>query len=240
MNPNEHGKRVSGLFDNIAGWYDFLNHFLSAGLDLYWRRRLVRTVRPGPTGTVLDLAAGTLDVSREILRQHPQSRVLAMDFSRAMLCQGKKKIPRQPAIMPAQADGRSLPLPDACVDTVTIAFGIRNILPRADAYREILRVLAPQGRLCILEFGTGQARIWQGLYNFYLGTVLPRIGRFFSRNPAAYQYLADTIRAFPDARTLAGELRDAGFESVSYQALSSGIVYIHVGQKRHPGQDARS
>lgn len=231
MNPNEHGKRVSGLFDNIAAWYDFLNHFLSAGQDVYWRYRLVRFVRPGPTGKVLDLAAGTLDVSREILRQHPGLRVLGMDFSRAMLRKGTGKVTGSTAILPVQADGRSLPLPDGCVDTVTIAFGIRNILPRTDAYREILRVLAPGGRLCILEFGTGQARIWQGLYNFYLGTVLPRIGRFFSKNPEAYQYLADTIRAFPHARSLAGELQAAGFAQVSYQALSSGIVYIHVARK---------
>jgi demethylmenaquinone methyltransferase/2-methoxy-6-polyprenyl-1,4-benzoquinol methylase len=232
LHPNEHGKRVSGLFDNIAAWYDFLNHFLSVGQDVYWRRRLVRFVRPGARGAVLDLAAGTLDVSREVLRQHPGLRVLGMDFSRAMLGRGKAKIGDHPAIFPVQADGRLLPLPDACVDTVTIAFGIRNILPRSDAYAEILRVLAPGGRLCILEFGTGQARIWRGLYNFYLGTVLPRVGQFFSKNPEAYQYLADTIRLFPDARSLARELRDAGFAEVSYQPLSSGIVYIHVAQKQ--------
>ena len=231
MNPNEHGKRVSGLFDNIATWYDFLNHFLSLGQDIYWRNRLVRTVRPGATGTVLDLAAGTLDVSREILRQHPGLKVLSMDFSRPMLARGQKKVAGLPAIFPIQADGRLLPLPGGCVDAVTIAFGIRNILPRTDAYSEILRVLAPGGRLCILEFGTGQARIWQGAYNFYLGTVLPRIGRFFSKNPEAYQYLADTILAFPNASVLAGELRDAGFDQVGYQALSSGIVYIHVARK---------
>lgn len=231
MNPREHGKRVSGLFDNIAGWYDFLNHFLSAGQDLYWRYRLVQTVRTGATRRILDLAAGTLDVSRELVRQHPDQTVLALDFSRAMLCQGKTKITRQPAIFPVQADGRSLPLPDACVDAVTIAFGIRNILPRPDAYREILRVLAPGGRLCILEFGAGQTRIWRGLYNFYLGVILPQIGRFFSRNAEAYQYLADTIRAFPEARVLARELLDAGFATVSYQPLCSGIVYMHVASK---------
>lgn len=231
MHPSDHGKRVSSLFDNIAAWYDFLNHFLSAGQDVYWRRRLVRFVRPGSTGRVLDLAAGTLDVSREILRQHPAQRVLSVDFSRAMLGRGKAKIGDHPAIFPVQADGRRLPLPDECVDAVTIAFGIRNILPRGDAYREILRVLTPGGRLCILEFGTGQARIWRGLYNFYLGTVLPRIGRFFSKNPDAYQYLADTIRLFPDARALATELLDAGFGRVCHQALCSGIVYIHVAQK---------
>ena len=231
MNPNEHGKRVSSLFDNIATWYDFLNHFLSLGQDIYWRYRLVRSLRTGSMGAVLDLAAGTLDVSREILRRHPALKVLSMDFSRAMLYSGKKKIANQPLIFPVQADGRALPLPDGCVDAVTIAFGIRNILPRTEAYSEILRVLAPGGRLCILEFGTGQARIWQGAYNFYLGKVLPRIGRFFSKNPEAYQYLADTILAFPHASALAKELRSAGFDKVGYQALSSGIVYIHVAQK---------
>ena len=231
MNPNEHGRRVSGLFDNIAGWYDFLNHFLSAGQDIYWRRRLVRYLRAGSTGSVLDLAAGTLDVSREIRRQHPELRVLSLDFSRPMLCRGKSKIAGDPSILPVQADGRALPLPDGCVDTVTIAFGIRNILPRTDAYREIFRVLAPGGRLCILEFGTGKARIWRGLYNFYLGTVLPHIGRFFSKNPEAYQYLADTILAFPDARALAEELANAGFDRVGSQPLCSGIVYIHVADK---------
>lgn len=231
MNPHDHGKRVSGLFDNIAAWYDFLNHFLSAGQDIYWRRRLVRYVRPGANRTVLDLAAGTLDVSREIRRQFPELGVLSLDFSRPMLCRGKAKITSERAILPVQADGRILPLPDGCVDSVTIAFGIRNILPRTDAYREILRVLAPGGRLCILEFGTGKARIWQGLYNSYLGTVLPRIGRFFSKNPEAYQYLADTILAFPDSRALAAELVRAGFDQVGCQALSSGIVYIHVARK---------
>lgn len=208
-----------------------MNHALSAGLDIVWRRRLVRHLRPGKTGRVLDLAAGTLDVSREILRQHPSLDVLALDFSRPMLCQGKKKLNFNASIFPVQADGRALPLPDSSVDSVTIAFGIRNIRPRADAYQEIFRVLAPGGRLCILEFGTGQARIWRGAYNVYLSRILPGIGRFFSRDPQAYQYLAETILAFPQARELANELREAGFAQVGYHALCSGIVYIHVAQK---------
>lgn len=231
MNPNEHGKHVAGLFDGIAGWYDFLNHFLSLGLDRSWRKSLVATVRPGPAGRMLDLAAGTLDVSREILRRYPTQRILALDFSRPMLRKGVGKIEPGEPIFPVQADGRALPLPDACVDTVTIAFGIRNILPRDQAYAEILRVLTPGGRLCILEFGTGQARIWGGLYNFYLTHVLPRIGRLFSRDPQAYRYLADTITAFPPARELAGELRDAGFATVGYHPLCSGIIYVHVAEK---------
>ena len=119
----------------------------------------------------------------------------------------------------------------ACAQRARRPVTAGNLRQAINAYREILRVLAPGGRLCILEFGTGKARIWQGMYNFYLGTVLPRIGRFFSKNPEAYQDLADTILAFPDARALAAELAQAGFDQIGYQALSSGIVYIHVGRK---------
>lgn len=231
MNPEAHSKKVSTLFDNIAGWYDFLNHFLSMGQDLYWRKRLVATIHFGSTGNILDLAAGTLDVSLAIAHQKSAKQIFAVDFSRSMLHKGQQKIHNAHNIMPIQGDGRFLPLPDHCVDTVTIAFGIRNILPRTDAYKEILRILAPGGRLCILEFGTGQTQIWKGLYNFYLHWILPKVGVFFSKDPEAYQYLADTITAFPQARTLAQELLDAGFSKVLYQPLSSGIVYIHIAQK---------
>jgi demethylmenaquinone methyltransferase/2-methoxy-6-polyprenyl-1,4-benzoquinol methylase len=233
LNAREHGRKVAGLFDNIAGWYDFLNHFLSAGQDIYWRYRLVHGVRMKETGRILDLAAGTLDVSLEILRQHPGARVLAMDFSRPMLVQGKDKITKKKGnqLHLAQADGRSLPLPDASVDCVTIAFGIRNILPRREAYEEILRVLVPGGRLCILEFGTGRTRIWKGLYNVYLNRVLPLIGRVVSRDPSAYKYLADTITGFPAAGELAEELYQAGFSRVQYAPMCSGIVYLHTAEK---------
>jgi len=236
LNTREHGRKVAGLFDSIARWYDFLNHFLSAGQDIYWRYRLVHGVRMGKTGRILDLAAGTLDVSLEILRQHPGARVLAMDFSRAMLVQGKGKVPEkfENQLHLAQADGRLLPLPDASVDCVTIAFGIRNILPRREAYEEIMRVLAPGGRLCILEFGTGRTRIWKGVYNLYLNRILPLIGRVVSRDSTAYQYLADTIIGFPSARELAGELYDAGFSRVHFAPMCSGIVYLHTAEKEGP------
>lgn len=232
MNPDAHGSKVANLFDNIAGWYDFLNHFLSLGLDVYWRQRLVKMVRPGPTGRVLDLAAGTLDVSIALVRKNLADQVLAVDFSRSMLQKGQSKLGAYAGIWPIQGDGRFLPLPDQSVDTVTIAFGIRNILPRSAAYAEILRVLVPGGRLCILEFGTAQTRIWKGIYNFYLQWILPKIGFFLSRDPQAYQYLAETITAFPQAPILARELVDAGFDRVGYQPLSSGIVYLHVAQKK--------
>jgi len=113
----------------------------------------------------------------------------------------------------------------------TIAFGIRNILPREDAYKEFFRVLKPGARLCILEFGTGSKRVWKGLYNFYLDKLLPFIGDRISGDPGAYRYLAESIKTFPDERALATEMVNAGFERVYHVPMMSGIVYLHVGEK---------
>jgi len=232
----EHGKRVADMFGRIAGWYDFLNHALSGGQDIYWRYRLARAARPEPGGLILDLAAGTMDVSVELLRQYPGCKVAALDFSLPMLENGKaKKLGkgRGERIFPVQADGRNLPLPDSCMAAATIAFGIRNILPREAAYAEFLRVLKPGARLCILEFGTGSKRVWKGLYNFYLDKVLPFLGDRISGDPGAYRYLAETIKSFPDERALGEELLEAGFERVYNVPMMSGIVYLHVA--RAPG-----
>ena len=241
--PCGHARSVSGMFGRIADWYDLLNRVLSGGLDMYWRHRLVRHVTPGPTGRVLDLAAGTLDVSLEIMRQHPGVRVPALDFCRPMLQRGRGKLFGETAraIWPVTADGRRLPLADASVDCVTIAFGIRNIVPRAEAFAEILRVLVPGGRLCVLEFGTGKTPVWRGLYNFYLNRLLPLVGKAVSGDAGAYRYLADTIMAFPTADELAGEMTAAGFGRVFHLPLTSGIVRLHVAEKpRSGGVDRRA
>lgn len=237
----EHGKRVADMFGRIAGWYDFLNHALSGCQDMYWRYRLAKAARPKPGGTVLDLAAGTMDVSVELLKQYPTCRVAALDFALPMLENGKaKKLRdgREERIYPVQADGRALPLPASSMAAATIAFGIRNILPREDAYKEFYRVLKPGARLCILEFGTGSKRVWKGLYNFYLDKLLPFIGDRISGDPGAYRYLAETIKTFPDERALSQELLDAGFERVYSVPMMSGIVYLHVGEK--PAKKARA
>jgi demethylmenaquinone methyltransferase/2-methoxy-6-polyprenyl-1,4-benzoquinol methylase len=236
----DHGRAVARMFGRIAGWYDFLNHFLSLGQDVYWRFRLVRFIRlddgkgqADPAPLVLDLAAGTLDVSLAILKRFTTARVLALDFSLPMLLHGRRKIKAADAgrIACVLADGRTLPLPGESVSAATIAFGIRNIVPRSEAHAEILRVLKPGGRYLILEFGSGRERIWRGVYNFYLNRVLPLIGRIVSKDQGAYAYLAETIAAFPAAPDLARELLDAGFARVYYQPLLSGIVYIHVAEK---------
>ena len=228
-----HGRQVAAMFGRIAGWYDFLNHALSLGLDIYWRWRLARAARPAPGGVVLDLAAGTLDVSLALCRQYPDVRVAAVDFALPMLTRGQRKLAGGlgQRILPVQGDGRRLPLPDESVSAATIAFGIRNIRPRQAAHQEVLRVLKPGGRFCILEFGTGRRKVWGGLYNFYLDSVLPALGRLVSGDHAAYRYLAETIRQFPDERQLARELLDAGYARVFHVAMLSGIVYLHVAEK---------
>lgn len=233
--PAEHGRDVAAMFGRIAPWYDFLNRLLSFGLDRHWRNRLVSRSILCSTNRVLDLAAGTLDVSQQISRRHAAASVLAMDFSLPMLRRGAQKMHRS-AYLAVCANAVSLPLPAESVDSVSLAFGIRNIVPRSAAFAEVIRVLVPGGRLCILEFGSGQARIWGGVYNFYLRQILPRVGRMVSKDGLAYGYLAQTIQAFPTAERLAEELQQAGFEGVAFERLSSGIVYLHTAEKP---QDSR-
>lgn len=230
----DHGRQVASMFGRIAGWYDFLNHFLSLGLDILWRGRLVDHLalpadRPS---RLLDLAAGTLDVSLEAASRHPRCFVAAADFCLPMLLEGRRKLEDGGRrISPVQADGRALPFANARFDAASIAFGIRNIRPRREAFEELLRVLKPGGRLCVLEFGSGRHPILGGLYNLYLNRLLPVVGRVFSKDSGAYRYLADTILEFPDAPALAAEMRRAGFVRVDWESLSFGIVVVHVGVK---------
>lgn len=224
------------MFGRIAPGYDLLNRLLSGGLDILWRRRLVRAVQPRNTGRVLDLAAGTLDVALALAQHHHGLRVLALDFCLPMLQAGlpkrNKAVPSvRRAVKPVAADAFYLPLADGCVDAVTVAFGLRNMLPRVDALREMHRVLAPGGSVHVLEFGSARKRVWWGLYNMYLTHVLPFIGGIISGDKGAYDYLARTVTEFPQAEELAGEMAEAGFCDVTWQKWSGGIVFLHTGRK---------
>jgi demethylmenaquinone methyltransferase / 2-methoxy-6-polyprenyl-1,4-benzoquinol methylase len=229
---NDHGRKVERLFSRITRWYDVLNHLLSFGIDIYWRYRLVRLIPGGEEPRVLDLAAGTMDVAREIHRRRPNARVVAADFCLPMLKRGAGKLHRLAPIHPVCADGLALPFRDESFDAVSIAFGIRNIIPRTTALEEIHRVLRPGGRLCVLEFGSAKKRILRGAYNLYLKIILPTIGRLVSSDKEAYSYLAETVMDFPDEEEFGKELVDSGFERFYYLPLTAGIVYIHVGRKR--------
>ena len=229
-----HAAKVSGLFARIVKWYDPLNRLLSLGLDQGWRKCLADAVLPGQAEgkRVLDLAAGTLDVTLAVRKRHPAAQVLAMDFCPPMLVHGQKKLSGEDKdfVLSVGADARALPLPDACMDGLTMAFGIRNIAPRSASFAEMARVLKPRGRACILEFGTGKTRIWLGIYNFYLKRILPVVGRL-SGDPGAYAYLARSIIEFPSADALSDEMRAAGFKRIYHIPLCSGIVCLHVAEK---------
>jgi demethylmenaquinone methyltransferase/2-methoxy-6-polyprenyl-1,4-benzoquinol methylase len=221
------------MFSRIARFYDLLNHLLSLGFDRHWRSVLARRALEKGGATALDLAAGTLDVSLALRRLQPKIIVAAVDFCPAMLTHGRRKLTRENIrrVLPVAADAKHLPVRTSFADCLTMAFGIRNILPRQAAYAEILRALRPGGRACILEFGSGRERIWGGLYNFYLNVILPRIGRMISRDRAAYSYLAESICAFPTAQELERELLEAGFARDWHHKLTSGVVCLHVAEK---------
>lgn len=228
------------MFGRIAHGYDAANRVLSFGVDSLWRRTLCRNVEksfaPGSRRRVLDLAAGTLDVSFALVRSVPGVEVLALDFCLPMLQRGREKLRASGAfeksrITLACGNGLELPLSDNAVDAVTVSFGLRNMLPRAKAVSEAFRVLVPGGEFHILEFGSARGRLWGGLYNVYLTRVLPFFGGLITGDTEAYSYLARTITGFPEAGALGAELEAAGFTDVRWQRLWGGIVYLHTGKK---------
>lgn len=217
------------MFGRIAGVYDLLNHLLSFGIDRSWRRKLAE-LAPDDS-RLLDLAAGTLDVALALQKAKPRAAILAMDFCLPMLQEGMAKLSGESRILLCAGDALTLPLPDNSVDGITIAFGIRNIHPREYALSEMLRVLRPGGRICVLEFGSARERILGGVYNLYLRALLPVIGRVIARDRGAYSYLARTILEFPTAPEFAAQMTGAGFESVQFRKLTGGIVCLHWGEK---------
>ncbi|MDR1945942.1 MAG: ubiquinone/menaquinone biosynthesis methyltransferase [Desulfovibrio sp.] len=236
FSPDSDAASVRRLFALIARAYDPLNSILSFGLDAGWRKKLADSLYPMPSGRdgrILDIAAGTLEVSMVLAERFPEHEIAALDFCLPMLLRGKKKAMKQRGdkIRLLSGDARALPLRDACVDAVTVAFGLRNIRPRERAYAEALRVLRPGGRFRVLEFVNTEKPVLFGLYNFYLDRVLPTAGSFFSGNKAAYRYLADTISRYPAAEKLDEEMCSAGFAGVRHEIFTAGIVGIHSGEK---------
>ena len=221
------------MFDGVAPRYDLLNHLLSLNMDRRWRRVAVREL-DGAAGPVLDLCGGTGDVSVELARTDRNRQVVCGDFSLPMLERAAGKFRRlgiDDRCFPVMADAMRLPFVDGTFGGVTVAFGVRNLPDLAVGLREILRVLAPGGRLVILEFSQPTAPVLSGLYRFYLRRILPRIGDRVSGRCGPYGYLARTISAFPDAPTLADRIRSCGFSRCDWTSLTGGIVAVHTAVK---------
>jgi demethylmenaquinone methyltransferase/2-methoxy-6-polyprenyl-1,4-benzoquinol methylase len=223
------------MFGRIARRYDLANRVLSCGIDIYWRIRLVEGVRREHPSEVLDLATGSGDVAFAMERAlGPSVGILGVDFCAPMLeeAEAKKALGsgRHPRLAFAQGDALALALPDESFDVVTIAFGLRNMADRGRCLSEIRRVLRPRGCLFVLEFS--RPRPWvRPLYGFHLRRVVPAVAGLLTGDRAAYDYLGESIGAFPGREELSGEIRSAGFADVTATPMTLGIVALHAARR---------
>lgn len=223
---NKKPAEVAAMFDEVAPTYDLTNSLLSFGQDRLWRRAVLRQIAPKSGQSILDLAAGT--GASSVVFARPGVRVVAADFSKGMLEEGRRRHPNLEFVF---ADATALPFANAEFDAVTMSFGLRNVVDVPKALSEIYRVTKPGGRIVICEFSKVAVPGLRGLYNFYLGRILPLFSRLASKTPEAYAYLAESIAAWPDQSALKALVEAAGFKKAFYKNLSLGIVALHIGFK---------
>ena len=224
---------VRSLFDKIAPRYDFLNHFLSAGFDIYWRRKAIRLLGEYHPKSILDIATGTADLAIEASRL-PVSRISGVDLSPEMLKFAQQKILRrglQSLIVMEEGSAERLRYSDNMFDAVIVAFGIRNFSNLDQGLREMLRVIRPGGAAMILEFSRPRRTPFKQLYPFYFARILPRLGGMISKSPEAYQYLPSTVQAFPDGERLLDILHSTGYVRSHQYPLTMGIATIYIAEK---------
>ncbi len=217
---------VAAMFDRVAARYDLVNDLLALGQTRIWRSMVVNAVDPKPGQQILDLAAGTGTSSAPFAKRG--AYVVPCDFSLGMLAVGKQ---RQPDLPFVAGDAMNLPFKDGVFDAVTISFGLRNVQDHDRALQEMLRVTRPGGVLVVCEFSAPVWKPFRTLYTEYLMKALPAIARKTSSNPAAYEYLAESIRAWPDQTQLAAKIRAAGWGKVQWRNATGGIVAIHRATK---------
>ncbi|MCG8029799.1 MAG: bifunctional demethylmenaquinone methyltransferase/2-methoxy-6-polyprenyl-1,4-benzoquinol methylase UbiE [Candidatus Thiodiazotropha taylori] len=232
---DEKAGRVRQVFDSVANKYDLMNDLMSFGIHRLWKRHTIEMsgVRQGQR--VLDLAAGTGDLSARFSGLvGDQGEVVFSDINAAMLSQGRDRMideGRVANVRYVQADAQYLPFPDDYFDCVTIGFGLRNVTDKQLALNAIFRVIKPGGRLLVLEFSKPIHQPLQKVYDLYSFTLLPKIGKLVTQDEESYRYLAESIRMHPDQETLKDMLEHAGFERCDYFNLTGGVVAIHRGYK---------
>ncbi len=230
--PEDKKKFVKAKFAAISPKYDILNSILSLRIDRYWRWVTTRELKGFPDGAVLDLCAGTLPLSLELVRQAPCRQVVAVDFCEDMLRHGFRGLPsgeRRQRISVVCGDGEEIPAQSRKFRGVTVAFGVRNLARVQQGLREMRRVLQPGGKLLILEFSRPRNPVVRPFYNFYLNRVLPKVAGLVSGDKEAYEYLASSIAEFYEPAELLAEMKEAGFSECYSRPLTMGIVTIYVG-----------
>lgn len=226
-------EQVARMFDNISHKYDFLNHFLSLGIDKAWRKKAISFLKPLHPKFILDVATGTGDFALQALSINPE-KVTGIDISAGMLEVGRVKIQKlglNDKIALLNGDSENIPFDENKFDAVTVAFGVRNFEDLEKGLQEIYRVLKPGGMVVILEFSKPRRFPVRQVYNFYFKIVLPRIGRAVSSDKAAYTYLPASVEAFPDGRDFIKILSDIGFKETACKSLTLGISSIYTGRK---------
>jgi demethylmenaquinone methyltransferase / 2-methoxy-6-polyprenyl-1,4-benzoquinol methylase len=227
-------EQVADMFNQIAYRYDFLNHFLSAGIDKGWRKKAIRELDSVKPRTILDVATGTADMPVMMMKFLSPERIVGIDISEGMLDLGRQKIAKaglQQSICLQKGDAEEIAFPDSSFDGITVSFGVRNFQNLEKGISEMYRVLKPGGKLVILEFSRPEKGFFLPFYAVYLRFIAPGIGRMFSGNREADKYLSDSVNAFPEGNLFTGILKRAGYQQTRSRKLSMGICTIYTGIK---------
>jgi len=225
--------QVAKMFDNIAPKYDFLNHFLSMGIDKLWRKKVVNYLKKYRPETILDIATGTGDLAITSLRIKPE-KVIGIDISQEMLNVGKVKIKKkgiEDKIELHKGDSENIQFGNESFDAAMVAFGVRNFENLQKGLQEIHRVLKPGKPLVVLEFSKPKVFPVKQIYNFYFKNILPFVGKIFSKDNSAYTYLPESVNAFPEGKDFLNELEKAGFRTSKEKRLTFGIASIYIAEK---------
>lgn len=226
-------QQVAKMFNSIAWRYDFLNHFLSFGIDRYWRRKSISMLINHRPQLILDVASGTGDLAIAALKLNPL-KVYGVDISEDMLKIGREKLRKknlQDKIELLEADSEKLIFEDNKFDAVTVGFGVRNFENLEKGLAEMLRVLKPSGKVVILEFSKPKSAIIRSLYSFYSSKICPWLGNMISKDPVAYTYLNKSVEAFPEGENFATILKRTGYKEVGIRPLTFGVATIYTGTK---------
>ena len=226
--------QVAEMFNSIANRYDFLNRFLSAGIDVGWRKKAIKELVANKPKVILDVATGTADVALLTEKILNPNKIIGVDISEGMLSLGREKIikkNKQTTIDLQSGDCENLQFEDNFFDAVTVAFGVRNFENLEKGLKEINRVLKPRGKVVILEFSKPKKKGIKGFYHFYMNKIMPQFGSIFSGNKQAYLYLNNSVQAFPEGKEFLNILNETGFTQTYLKTLSLGVCTIYCGLK---------